>query len=145
MIGQASVAARAPYDFVGEASDSASLAEYRDHSEFAVINFKKYKQPVLINTQWQYPAQTETLGSDSLLLASTTTPRLAVLDPQYQVVDVSNPANPATLGTIEGVQERLERKETGTVFFLGRNGLTVLRRPNVEKDYRTHEWQLMSN
>jgi hypothetical protein len=119
--------------------------EYRDHSGFAVIDFKKYKQPVLVETQWQYPARAETLGSNSLLLSSTPAPSVPAPDPQYQVVDVSSPRKSVTLGTIEGVQERLERQDTGTVFLLGSNGLTVVRRPHVEEEYEIHQMQLIGN
>jgi hypothetical protein len=47
-IGQVFVDARAPYDLIQAASDSTALVEYRDHSGFAIIDFKKYKQPVLV-------------------------------------------------------------------------------------------------
>jgi hypothetical protein len=144
-VGQASVPARAPYDFVRDASDSAALVEYRDHSGFALVSFKKYKRPVLVDTRWQYPARAETLGTNSLLLISTPTASLLAPDPRYQVVDVSNPSKPATLATIDGVQERLERQDTGTVFLLARDGLTVVRRPHVEEEYEAHEMQLMSD
>jgi len=144
-IGQVSVDARAPYDFIQAASDSTALVEYRDHSGFAVISFKKFKQPVLVETQWQYPARAETLGSNSLLLASAPTTIVPARDPRYQVVDVSHPSKPVTLATIEGVRERLERQETGTVFFLGSNGLTVVRRPHVEEEYEIHQIQLTGN
>ena len=144
-IRQVSVDATGPYDFVRAASDSAALVEYRDHSGFAVIDFKKYKQPVLVEAQWQYPARAETLGSNSLLLSSTPAPSVPAPDPQYQVVDVSSPRKPATLATIEGVQERLERQDTGTVFLLGSNGLTVVRRPHVEEEYEIHQMQLIGN
>jgi hypothetical protein len=139
-VGQVSVAARGPYDFVRAASDSAALIEYRDHSGFAVVNFKKYKNPVLVETpQWQYPANAEVLGRDSLLLASTSVPSTPPQDPQYEVVGVSNPTKPETLATIRGVQERLERRDTGTLFLLGNDGLTVVRRPFVEEDYKIQQ------
>lgn len=143
-IGQVSVAAKAPYDFVQAASDSAALIEYRDHSGFAVINFKKYRKPALIETpNWEYPARTEALGRDSLLLVSATAPSVQPEDPEYAVVDLSNPSKPATLATIGGVQERLERRETGTLFLLGSNGLTVVRRLRVEEDYKIQQAEQM--
>lgn len=144
-IGQVSVDARGPYDFVRAASDSGALVEYRDHSGFAVVNFRKYKQPVLVETQWQYPAQAEALGRNSLLLSATPAPSIPVPDPPYQIVDVSNSDKPATLATIEGVQERLERRDTGTVFLLGSNGLTVVRNPQLEEENEIHQMQLMPN
>src|SRR4051812_19047890 len=39
-----SIAAFSPYDFVGPLQDTAVLIQYRDHSGFAVISLKKYKQ-----------------------------------------------------------------------------------------------------
>jgi len=143
-IGQVSLAARSSYDFVRSASDSAVLVEYRDHSGFAVIDFKKYKKPVLVETpNWEYPARAEALGRDSLLLTSATAPSAPPQDPEYAVVDLSNSAKPATLATLGGVTERLERRETGTLFLLGSNGLTVVRRPRVEEDYKVMQAQQM--
>lgn len=141
-VGQASVPARAPYDFVCDATDSAALVEYRDGSGFAIVSFKKYKRPALVETQWQHPARAETLGSNSLLLSSTPASTVPAPEPRYQVVDVSNPIKPTTLATIGGIQERLDRPDTGTVFLLGRDGLTVVRRPHAEEEYNIHQWQL---
>src|SRR5258707_483108 len=46
-IGQVSLDAPAPYDFVQDLAESAVLIHYRNHSGFAVIGFKNYRQPVL--------------------------------------------------------------------------------------------------
>jgi len=136
-VGQVQIDAKAPYDFVETLMDSAALVHYRDGSGFAVINFKKFKQPVLTAApQLQHPANAEPLGSRALLVASSTHPMTQPEDPQYQVFDVSNPSNPAVLATIKGVQERLKRAETGTLFMLGDAGLTVIRRPNLEAEYK---------
>jgi hypothetical protein len=132
---QVSIGARSPYDFVRALSDTV-LIHYRDQSGFAIISFKRYKQPVLVEVpQFQHPAQPEALGHDGLLLASTT-PSAQVEDPQYEVFDVSNPSKPVMLATVAGVKQRLDRKATCTVFLLSTTGLTVIRRPNVEQDYK---------
>jgi hypothetical protein len=34
------------------------------------------------------------------------------------------------------VQQKIENSDTGTVFLLGADGLTVLRRPQLEEEYR---------
>lgn len=130
-----SIAAGSPYDFVETLSDSAALIHYRDNSGFAVINFKKFKKPVLTEApQFQHPAYAEPIGHDGLLLASTTHPAGQAEGPKYQVFDVPNPSNPTALATVEGVQQRLER--TGTLFLLSNKGLTVIRRPNKEEEYK---------
>lgn len=135
-VAQVSIAARSPYDFVETLRDSAVLIHYRDHSGFALINLKKFKKPVLTETpQFQHPADAETLGHSSLLLTSRTTPTTPEADPQYEVIDMSNPSKPTEIATVPGVEHRLERAETGTIFFLSNNGLTVIRRPQVEEEY----------
>lgn len=115
--------------------DSAALIRYRDQSGFAIISFKRYKQPTLVATPALLKAAvSERYGSRTLLLTSN--PGATAHDDQWQVIDVSNPTEPASLVTIEGVTQRLETPDTGTLFFLGKNGLTILRRPSVEEEYQ---------
>lgn len=134
-LAQVSIDAPSPYDFVQSVKDSAVLIHYRDHSGFAVINFRRFQHPVLTEApQLKDAADTEVLGYDGLLLASIARP--SAPDPEYKVIDISNPSDPRVLGSIEGVQQRLERTETGTLFLLDSSGLTVIRRPNVEEEYK---------
>lgn len=134
-IARVSIPATSSYDFV-ETLHSAVLIRYRDHSGFAVIHFKKFNNPVLTAApQFRHPADVEAFGENGLLLASTTRPSPEVEDPGYEAFDISDSSKPASLATVEGVQQRLERQETGTLFLLGRGGLTVVRRPDVEDDY----------
>jgi len=133
---QVSIGARSPYDFVNALSDTV-LIHYRDQSGFAIISLKKYKQPVLVEVpQFQHPAHPETLGHDGLLLASTTRPSAQMEYPQYEIFDDSKPSKPVMLATVTGVKQRLDRTVTCTVFLLSTTGLTVIRRPNVEQDYK---------
>jgi len=136
-VGEVSIAARSPYDFVEALNDSAALIHYRNHSGFAVINFKKFKKPVLTEVpQLEHPAEVEAFGHSGLLLTSMNHPITQAEDPQYELFDVSNPSNPTALATIHGVTQSMERPETGTVFMLSNNGLIVIRRPNVEQEYQ---------
>jgi len=106
------------------------VIHYRDLSGFAVIDFKKFKKPVLTEApQFQHPARAEALGHNGLLLVSTTHPSAQVEDPEYEVFDISNPARPTALAIVQGVQQRLERSETGTLFLLGDAGLTLIETP----------------
>jgi len=135
-VAKVSLAAKSPYDFVETLSDSAALIHYRDHSGFAVINFKKSKEPVLTEApKFEHPAQAETVGHAGLLLTSMNHPITQAQDPQYEIFDVSDASNPTPLATVDGVTQRLDRPETGTIFMLSNNGLTVIRRPNVEQEY----------
>jgi hypothetical protein len=136
-LAQVSIAAPSPYDFVGNLSDSAVLIRYREHLGFAVIDLKKYKEPVLTGLpQLEHSAQPEAFGDDALLLASTAHSSVPVEDRQYEVIDTSNPSKATVLATVAGVRQRLERTETGTLFLLTNTGLTVIRRPNLEYQYK---------
>jgi len=136
-IGQVSLPASSPYDFVEAVRDSAVLIRYRDHSGFAIINFRKVKTPVLTAApEFEHPAYAEHIGSNGLLLTSATHPVAQAEDPTYELFDTSNPSKPTRLATVDGVQQRLDRTETGTTFLLGKDGLTVIRRPHVEDEYK---------
>jgi hypothetical protein len=58
-----------------------------------------------------------------------------VVPRDYQIVDTSNPADPALLFTVKQVSGEIARDETGTTFLLGSEGLTVIRHPQVEEKY----------
>jgi hypothetical protein len=141
-VGEVSIDAPSAYDFVQDLADSAVLIRYRNHSGFAVISFKNYKQPVLKSEpEYLHPASVEPDGSSALLLVSanggTTQPR----EPEYEVLSVSDPSNPTPLATISGVIQRLDRPQTGTVFLLNDQGLTVIRRLAAERENKIEKWQ----
>jgi hypothetical protein len=141
-VGEVSIDAPSAYDFVQDLADSAVLIRYRNHSGFAVISFKNYKQPVLKSEpEYLHPASVEPDGSSALLLVSanggTTQPR----EPEYEVLSVSDPSNPTPLATISGVIQRLDRPQTGTVFLLNDQGLTIIRRLAAERENKIEKWQ----
>ena len=141
-VGEVSIDAPSAYDFVQDLADSAVLIRYRNHSGFAVISFKNYKQPVLKGEpEYLHPASVEPDGSSALLLVSanggTTQPR----EPEYEVLSVSDPSNPTPLATISGVIQRLDRPQTGTVFLLNDQGLTIIRRLAAERENKIEKWQ----
>jgi hypothetical protein len=141
-VGQVSIDAPSAYDFVQDLADSAVLIRYRNHSGFAVISFKNYKEPVLKSEpEYLHPASVEPDGSSALLLVSanggTTPPR----EPEYEVLSVTDPSNPTPLATISGVIQRLDRPQTGTVFLLNDQGLTVIRRLAAEREHKIEKWQ----
>lgn len=147
IVGRVSVPAPSPYDFVRPIDDYATLIQYRDQSGIAVVDFTHYKQPTLIATpEFPGPATAEVLGRRALLVESTNGLETLVRpERRYRVIQFSNSYHPAILATIEGVRQRLARPATGTLFFLGDKGLTVLRRPDIEEEYRIHEAQKNQN
>ena len=119
-------------------SGSVVLIRYRDHSGFAIVNFKQYRQPVLTPTP-ELPGQTaiQFVGQDTLLLTSSNDFHVFDQDKQYVVIDISDPLKPTSVVMVRGVKQQLDRRETGTTFLLSQDGLTVIRRPSVEEDYQS--------
>jgi hypothetical protein len=141
-VGQVSIDAPSAYDFVQDLADSAVLIRYRNHSGFAVISFKNYKQPVLKGEpEYLHPASVEPDGSSALLLVSANTATPPPREPDYEVLNISNPSSPTPLATISGVIQRLDRPQTGTVFLLNDQGLTVIRRLAAEREHKIEKWQ----
>ena len=138
VIGQAAIEAPAAYDFVHDLANSASLIRYRDGSGFAVISFKNYKKPVLKDEpEYLHPASAETYGMHGLLLESAGQPSAPGQGPQYEVLSVSNSTAPEPLATIHNVKQRVDRPQTGTIFLLSDDGLTVVRCLSTEREYET--------
>jgi hypothetical protein len=140
--------APAPFDFVQDVGDSAALIRYRDHGGFAVLSFRKYNHPTLSDfTQPGVASGTERLGETGLLLtaAMDTGSRTASALRNYDVLDTSNPSHPAVVASVDGVVQHLSRDETGTLFLLSNQGVTMVRRPRVEEDYAIQQMQLYGN
>jgi len=142
VVGQVSLDAPSAYDFVQDLAESAVLIHYRNHSGFAVIGLKDYRQPVLKSEPaYLHPSRVEPDGSSGLLLISTNRASAPARDPEYEVLNISNPSNPTPLATIQGVIQRLDRPSTGTVFLLNDQGLTVVRCLAAEQEHKTEQWQ----
>jgi len=153
-VGLVTTAAASPFDFVRRVGDSAALIQYRDHSGFALVSFKKYKHPIVRKTsQFQDTATVEHLGQGGLLSTSISSESMQAQTDgkptptaqEYRVMDVSDPASPSLLTTIDGVRQSLDRPSTGTVFLLSDSGVTVIRRPRVEEDYKVQLAQQKGN
>ena len=125
-----------PFDFVQYLGHGAELIHYRNHSGFATISFKDFRQPTLrADPRYLRSARVQMDGPDALLLVSSAGQSPQVVDPQYEVVSVSNPANPTPLARIQGVIQRVDRPETGTIFLLTDRGLNVVRCLGSEEDH----------
>ena len=141
-VGQVSINATSAYDFVQDLADSGVLIHYRNHSGFAVISFKNYKEPLLKNEpEYLHPASVEADGSSAILLVSGNAATVPAREPEYEVLDISNPSSTTPLITITGVTQRLDRPATGTVFLLNDQGLTVVRRLAAEREHNIENSQ----
>lgn len=144
-VGQVSVAAPAGYDFVQYLGNSTVLIHYRNHSGFATISFKNYKEPVLTaEPGYLHPAKVQPDGTDAFLLVSAgSTTSAPTQEPQsYEVISVSGLT---PLATVKGVIQRVDRPGTGTIFLLNEQGVTVVRSLAAEEEHQTEIWEKERN
>ncbi len=139
----AQVNAPGAFDFVSSLGDYAELVRFRNGQGEAVLNLHKVKVPTLktipgLNVQ----GSTQRLGSDGLMVTDQPGAQSDANDPNYQVVDLSNPLNPNPVGDVKNVLEKITNNETGTTFLLTPDGLYLVRRPAVEEEYEIHQYQM---
>jgi hypothetical protein len=141
--GLAHVDAPGAFDFVSSLGDYAELVRFRNGQGEAVLNLHKAKVPTLVTIQGlDVQGSTERLGDDGLIAADQPDAQSDANDPNYQVVDLSNPLHPNPVGNVKQVREKITNDETGTTFLLTADGLYLVRRPAVEEENFIHEWQL---
>jgi hypothetical protein len=135
-----------PFDFVRTLNDRAELIRFRQGGGVAVLDLAKANRPEVHSIASMAAAeQTEPLGLTALLAEPELVNHVQAAPRDFQVVDISTSFNPVVMTTIKQVEHRIVNDETGTTFLLGGQGLTVIRQPGVEEDYREHEAQLDRN
>jgi hypothetical protein len=137
-VAQTQLATKATFDFVQDVGGRGVLIRYRDNSGVALLSFAKYKHPVLAEGPALDRADdSEPLGQTGLLLTSAKLPSEPVRETQaYKVLDTSNPSQPGLLASISAVKQRLSKADTGTLFLLNNDGVTVIRRLRVEEEHQ---------
>jgi hypothetical protein len=138
-LAETELGACSQFDFVESVGNDSALVRYRDGSGEALLNFKHWKHPVLSDAEALTGTEVaEKLGETALLSASTNVAVAPIVDgdPTYKVWDDSKASHPNLLATIPGVTQRFSNEDTGTLFFLSKNGITVVRRLRVEEDYK---------
>ena len=137
-VAETKLGASSAFDFVEPIGSDGVLIRYRNGSGEALINMKHSSQPVLESASALSGTEAaEKLGETGLL--STSTDALAPIvqnDPIYTVWDNSKASHPSVLATVPGVTQRLSNEDTGTLFLLSKDGITVVRRLRVEHDHK---------
>jgi len=134
------------FDFVRQLNDRSELIRFRDNLQVAVLDLHKPKSPTLkIVNALNEPGHTESLGETGFLMINGPYKYVSAMAHDYQVVDMSNPTGPTILATTKQVKHTVVNGETGTTYLLGGDGLTVVRRPRVEEDYKLHQIQMEPN
>jgi hypothetical protein len=140
--------ATSAFDFIQAVGEEGALIRYRNGSGVALLNFKSYKHPVLTTSSALDRADhSEALGQTALLVASNEPVMQPIgVDPHnYNVVDISDPAQPGLVASIPTVTQRLSKSDTGTLFLLNRDGVTVVRRLPVEEEHQVQLDQQRGN
>ena len=141
--GSAQIDAPGAFDFVSSLGDYAELVRFRNGQGEAVLNLHKVKVPTLNTIQGlEFQGSTERLGDDGLIITHQPNVQSDANDPNYQVVDLSNPLHPNPVAVIKQILEKITNDETGTTFLLAADGLYLIRRPAVEEEYKRHQWQM---
>lgn len=144
----ASVKLPAPhsFDFVRPLGDSAELIRFRNGAGVAVLDLKRPKAPAMKTINGMNQAgHTEAIGDTGFLMVNEPYNFVNPVAHDYQVVDTSSPADPVLLATVTMVKQQVSNDQTGTLFLLGNQGLTVVRRPQVEEERRMELLQQSSN
>ncbi|MBX6359324.1 hypothetical protein [Pseudacidobacterium ailaaui] len=141
-LAQTEVAAAGAYDFVAPAGSQAVLVRYRDGSGTALLQLKRYTNPTLepLPDAGSY-TKAEPFGESGLLLFS---PDRSTGDAgrrfsqahTCKVVDTRGPLQSVLLATVPDVRQRVLKSDTGTLFLLTGEGVTVIRRPRVEEEHQ---------
>jgi hypothetical protein len=130
------------YNFVGPIGAASELIAFRDGSGTAVIDLRKPKAPRLSAKIGAGDPSTEALGSVGYL--SSTTPQgvetAEVAAPVARSVQlVEGGAHPRVVANLPRVTRQVERPETGTVFLLSDDQVTIIRRPEAESEYEVNQ------
>ena len=126
----------AAFDFVRPLGDDVELIRFRNGAGVAVLNLHKPQAPKLRTLSGLREAgHTEPIGETSFLMVNEPYDFVNRIARDYQVVDTSIPSKPTLLTTVSQVTQKLKEDDTGTAFLLGKDGLTVIRRPRVEAEH----------
>jgi hypothetical protein len=126
--------ARGSYDFVFPIGANSELIAFRDGSGTAVLDLRKGKTPRITPIEGSAALPTEMLGTAGYLASTQhATPAAPAQLRDIQLIETNQAPHLRT--TVTGVTKQIARQETGTLFLLGDDKVTVIRRMDSERDY----------
>jgi len=141
-VAQVSLPAHSAFDFALPTNDGV-MVRFRDGSGEGFLNLAKFKQPTLLTSPDLNVLGTAEKFDDAIVL---TTAKGAVVDspedPTYRVYDDTSASGPTLKATVTDVFQEIERKTTGTLYLLSKNGVTIVRQPRIEQQYFDYEQSL---
>lgn len=139
MIRTVNLAVPGPFKFAENVGGSYIVLRSQDNQEVAVLNVHKAKMPVLqsIDT-FQHSGRVLPIGRATFLMTNDRPLKTEPVSQDYRVVDLSRSSS-SVLYTAKLVRATITREETGTMFLLGSDGLTIIRHPEVEQEYEASQ------
>ena len=129
--------ARSSYDFVSTIGNSELIA-FRDGSGSAVIDLREAKAPKLTRIEGSSAAETSSSEPPATWHPTCGGFPIAAQPRSVQVVEITT-ATPRVIADVSNVTKKVARRETGTTFLLGANGITVVRQIDTERQYLEQE------
>lgn len=134
------------FDFVRPLGRNAELIRYRDNKGVALLSLQSAKKPAIKTVSgFSESGSTEPLGERAFMMIDEPYNYVRAVPRDFQVIDISSPADPVLLTTVKQVKHQVVNGLTGTTFLLGSDGLTVIRRISVENEYKTEQMQKSQN
>ena len=131
--------AHGSFDFVASLGDYAELIRFRDGQGEAVLDLHNVKLPtVTIVSGMKFHRSTVGLAGDEFITITSMPSDPNPFD--YQITANSRKSN--QVYEVKQVRQKITNHETGTTFLLAADGLYLIRRPAVEKEYKFRNWQM---
>ncbi len=130
------------FDFVSSLGDHAELVRFRDGQGDAVLDLHNVKLPTItIIPGLKFHRSTGRLPGDGFVIITNQVPVPSDADPlDYQIT--ANSVEPNRVYEVKQVRQEITNHETGTTFLLAADGLYLIRRPTVEKEYKFRTLQI---
>ncbi len=133
------------FDFVRPLNDRIEILRYRDNNQVGFLDLRRAAQPVVRMSDVTIEEAGEQLGSNVLMTTGAVYQYEPAVAQDYQVIDITRNGTSTLLTTVKQVKHRTSNADMGTTFLLGSDGLTVVRRLDVEKEYKVHLMQMQGN
>jgi hypothetical protein len=131
------------FDFVSSLGDNVELIRFRHGQGDALLDLRKAKAPSIDTVEGlTFQGPIDRLGDDGIEIANEASVQSATNAVDYQVVETPARHEPIRVYDVKQVREEITNDETGETFLLTADGLYVIRRPAVEEEYDTHQWQM---
>lgn len=125
------------FDFVASLGDYVELIRFRDGQGEAVLDLHNVKRPTItIVSGMKFYRSTEGLAGDEFITIAGVPSDPNSFD--YQITANSHKSD--QVYEVKQVRQEITNHETGTTFLLAADGLYLIRRPAVEKEYKFTEY-----